>query len=200
MAMPKLANNVALVLGICAALLLPACHVNVKKNADESDKKVDIDTPLGGIHVSEDADVRNIGLPVYPGARPVVKVEEGEDKSANVNISTSFFGLKVAAKQFESDDPPEKVLAFYQGVLKKFGPVLSCRQSWHGDADVDIDMDNKHDRTSRALACKDESGGKATELKAGTRENQHLVQVEAQRSGSRFALAHVEVHGKEGTI
>ena len=33
-------------------LLLPACSVNVKKEKDGDDKQVDIQTPVGGIHVS----------------------------------------------------------------------------------------------------------------------------------------------------
>ena len=58
---------------ICGAALvilsITGCSVNVKKANDGDDKNVDIKTPMGGIHVSNDADVRDTGLPVYPGAR-----------------------------------------------------------------------------------------------------------------------------------
>ncbi len=58
------------VTAILAALaLLPACSVNVKDHGDDGDSKVDISTPVGGIHVDENADARDAGLPVYPGAR-----------------------------------------------------------------------------------------------------------------------------------
>ena len=50
-------------------LALPGCSVNVKKDSEGKEKKVDIETPMGGLHVTKDADVRDIGLPVYPGAR-----------------------------------------------------------------------------------------------------------------------------------
>jgi hypothetical protein len=43
--------------------------VNVKKEKNGEDKQVDISTPVGGIHVSKDANVADVGLPVYPGAR-----------------------------------------------------------------------------------------------------------------------------------
>src|SRR5438552_12596401 len=80
-----------------ALVLLPACSINVKKNEDGEDKKVDIETPVGGIHVSNDADVRDVGLAVYPGARKKEKDSSGDEKSANVNISGPGFGVKVVA-------------------------------------------------------------------------------------------------------
>ena len=56
---------IALVLG---TLVLPGCSINVKDHDNEGNSKVDISTPVGGIHVDENADVRDTGLPVYPGA------------------------------------------------------------------------------------------------------------------------------------
>ena len=83
-----------LVLGLAAlvTLWLPACSVNVKKEQNGEDKQVDIDTPVGGIHVSKGANVADLGLAVYPGARLKQKDFNGEDKSANVNISGFGFG------------------------------------------------------------------------------------------------------------
>ena len=74
------------VLGAMAALavmLLPACSVNVKKENNGQDKQVDIKTLLGGIHVSKNADVADVGLAVYPGARVKQKDSSGDDKSAS---------------------------------------------------------------------------------------------------------------------
>ena len=185
-----------------AVMVLPACHVNVNKDAEDHDKRVDIETPVGGIHVSQAADVRNIGLPVYPGARPVEKEKQGEEKSANVNISTSFFGLKVAAQEFESKDPPEKLIAFYSEALNKYGAIVTCHHSWQGSPEVSVNK-GKHDKSgkdSHALTCKNESGGTTTELKVGTEDNQRIVSIEPQGKGTKFALVHVEVHGREGTV
>src|SRR5437588_6313885 len=104
----------SLLAAACFSLvLLAACSVNVKKNADESDKKVDIETPFGGIHVSKEADVKDIGLPVYPGARPAQEESKGGAKRANVKVSSSVFGLGVVAREFDAVDPPEKPLGSY---------------------------------------------------------------------------------------
>ena len=182
-------------------LVLPSCSVNVKKNADESEKKVDISTPVGAIHVGENADLKSIGLSVYPGSRPKKKEHDGDEKGANVNISTGFFGLKVVAQEFESDDAPEKVIPYYSKELRKYGKVIQCHKPWQDAPDVNIETDkDKSDKESQELTCDSGDKGNATELKAGTKDNQHLVAVAPEGKGSKFALVFVQVRGKEGTI
>lgn len=183
-----------LVLAVAALLLLPACSVNVKKDNEGEDKRVDIQTPVGGIHVSKNADVRDIGLPVYPGARVREKEEGGEAKSANVNISSGLFGLKVVAIEYESDDSPDKIIAYYKDLMKKYGNVLECHTSGHG-GDVQISAGKDNDE-SKELRCGSNSG-KNIELKAGTRDNQRIVAVEPKSKGCNFALVYVKTRGKD---
>ncbi len=185
------------VLGLVALAMaiLPACSVNVQKEDNGQDKKVDISTPVGGIHVSKEAAVQDVGLAVYPGARLKQEGSDGSDKSANVNISGFGFGLKVVALEYESDDPPAKVVSFYQDQLKKYGNILVCRTS-HLDVNADI---KESDHGSHELTC-ESSGGSGTELKVGTKENQHIVAVQPQGKGSSFSLVYVRTHGKEADI
>lgn len=177
-----------------AVLILSGCSVNVKKGNDGEDKKVDIKTPFGEIHVDKAADARDTGLAVYAGARPKPKSHEGDEKSANVNISTSAFALKVVAVEYESDDPPNKIAAFYQNELKKYGTVLECHTSHRGHWGPD------HNHGSEELKCEGDDRGNTIELKAGTRSNQHIVSIDPQGKGSDFALVYVRTHGKEDTI
>ena len=183
-----------------ALVLLPACSINVKKNEDGEDKKVDIETPVGGIHVSKDADVRDVGLAVYPGARKKQKDLSGDEKSANVNISGPGFGVKVVAVEYLSDDSQDKLIAYYRDQLKKYGSVLECHTSKHG-GDVEVNkMSHQDKKESRKLTCDNDDSGKTVELKVGTEDNQHIVAVEPQGKGSSFALVYVQTHGKEGMI
>ena len=183
-----------------ALVLLPAFSINVKKNEDGEDKKVDIETPVGGIHVSNDADVRDVGLAVYPGARKKEKDSSGDEKSANVNISGPGFGVKVVAVEYLSDDSPDKLIAYYRDQLKKYGSVLECHTSKHG-GDVEVNkMSHQDKKESRKLTCDNDDSGKTVELKVGTEDNQHIVAVEPQGKGSSFALVYVQTHGKEGMI
>lgn len=187
-------------LAVAAFIALPACSINVKKSDNGEDKKVDIETPVGGIHVSKGADARDTGLPVYPGAQPKDVNKTGEEKSANVNISAGIFGLKVVAIEFLSDDPPEKVAAYYRDQLKKYGAILECHTSnRHGDAgDVDIHMGKSDDKKdSSQLSCDHDSGTTTLELKVGTKQSQHIVSISPQDKGkgTDFALVFVQTHG-----
>jgi hypothetical protein len=187
-----------LLIGVAFTLWLTAlaCSVSVKDHNDGKSDKVDIETPIGGIHLNEDVDVRDTGLTVYPGAHPKPKTGN-DDKSANVNISSSFFGVKVAAIEFESGDAPDKVIAFYQDQMKRFGSVIECHTSkTSGDLTVKAGDKQSHNPVS----CKSSDSGNVVELKVGTEDNQHLVSVKPEGKGSDFALVFVQTRGKEGTI
>jgi hypothetical protein len=186
------------VVGLAALVALPACSVNVKKAQNGDDKQVDISTPVGGIHVSKNADARDVGVPVYPGARVKQKDSDGSDKSANVNISGLGFGLRVIALEYESDDTAAKIVAFYKDQLKQYGTVLECRTSGH----VDFNMDTKdHGHGDHPVTCEGgDRNGNNVELKVGTRENQHIVAVEPDGKGANFSLVYVRTHGKDADI
>lgn len=200
---------------IAAAIALSACSVNVHKGENGEDKKVEIQTPVGGIHVSEEADVRDVGLSVYPGARVKPKDDSDEKKSANVNLSFGDYGLKVVAVEFLSDDPPDKVLAYYMNELKKYGKVLRCPGT---GTELDLGFRKPEgDSESDELTCGDDKGtgpdvqignkaretmrddAQRTELKVGTKSNQHIVSVKPNGKGTDFALVYVRTRGK-GTI
>ncbi len=185
----------ALGVATLAALLLPACSINVKKEQNGDDKQVDINTLVGGIHVSKGADAADVGVAVYPGARLKQDDSNGKDKSANVNISSFGFGLKVVALEYRSDDAPEKLIAYYKDQLKKYGKVLECHTS-HFNVNPDI---KGSDHGSHELTCED-SNGNNVELKVGTKENQHIVAVEPDGKGSSFSLVYVRTHGKDADI
>ncbi|HEV3206553.1 MAG TPA: hypothetical protein VGZ28_06340 [Terriglobales bacterium] len=191
-------GNSRLALVLACSMLLPACNINVKKNAEGQDQKVDIETPMGGIHVSKDAEIRDIGLPVYPGAQRKQKGDNGNETNANVSLSSSFFGLRVAAIEYISADPPEKLVAYYKDQLKRYGDVLECHTS-HVHPDIDSDDDS---RDSKQLKCDSEDKGKAIELKVGTKQNQHIVSIQPADSGkgTDFGLVYVQLRGGKGTI
>ena len=180
---------------LAALLLLPACSVNVKKEANGQDKQVDINTLVGGVHVSKQADVSDIGLAVYPGARLKEKDFDGSNKSANVNISGFGYGIKVVALEYESDDAPAKVLSFYKDQLKKYGNVLECRTS---GLNLDMKM-GSHGSDSNELTCEGEHGSNV-ELKVGRKDDQHIVAVKPEGKGSSFSLVYVRTHGKDADI
>ena len=180
---------------LAALLALTACSVNVKKEANGQDKQVDIDTPVGGVHVSKQADISDIGLAIYPGAKVKEKDSDGSDKSANVNISGFGYGIKVVALEYESDDAPAKVLSFYKDQLKKYGNVLECHTS---GLNLNMKM-GSHGSDSNELTCEGEYGSN-TELKVGRKDDQHIVAIKSEGKGSSFSLVYVRTHGKDADI
>lgn len=183
-----------------AMLLMAACDVNVKKEANGKDKQVDISTLVGGIHVSEQAQASDTGLSVYPGARPKPDSSDGNNKSASVNISGFGFGIKVVALKYDSDDEPTKIISFYKNQLKKYGNVLECRTS-DLNLDMKIESDDSEGNSNELTCSKTDTGkGGTIELKVGKKDDQHIVAVEPEGKGSSFSLVYVRTHGKNADI
>jgi hypothetical protein len=182
----------ALLVFITAMLLLAACSIKVD-DKDKKDGKVDIQTPFASLKVNTDEASTDNGIPVYPGAHLRPK-DNGDSHSANINIGAPGFGLKVIAAEYETDASPEKVKAFYQDKMKSFGEVLVC--SGHsGGSDVHMGSHGG----SEKLSCSG-THGDGWEIKAGTSDNEHLVSIEPQGSGTRFGTVLVQTHGKEGAL
>lgn len=186
----------ALFIVVCA---LTACSIKVDKDENKEGKKhVDIQSPVGDLHVSEQADIRDAGLSLYPGATPAPKEGSDDEKSANVNLDLPGFQLKVVAATFLSTDAPEKIIAYYDKELQKFGKPIQCRGSYSSSAHVDS---HGKDDLDKPVACDKSDGGDGLELKVGTEGNQHLVAVKPNNKGAQFSLVYVRMHtGKDSTI
>jgi len=173
---------------------LSACSVSVNDKGEKD--RVDIRTPVGGVHIGSDVDVKDTGLSVYPGSQRKPDEKDKDSNNANVTIASSLFGIKVAAVTYDTDAPPDKVIAYYKNELVKYGKVLQCRGKY-----LNITMHNSRNEESRELTCdKEDSDGNVIELKAGTSDNQHLVSVKPQDKGSEFSLVYVQAHGKREPI
>jgi len=159
-----------------AVLPLAACSIDVNKHDSGRSADVDIRTPTGTLAVRTAVPAEATGLAVYPNASPARK--DGHDESADVDIDTAWFGVKVVAAKFESNDDPAKVVAFYRDEMARYAPYIECRGHvrWHGN-----------DRPS----CRDGSSH-AVELVAGVKNRQRIVVVKPQHDGgTEFALVYV---------
>ena len=175
-----------------AALLLglTACSMSVDQKGEGSKKdNVDIQTPFGGLQVRTEVDPKDIGLPVYAGARRAPD-DPHDTSSANVTLGIPGFGLKVIAAKFESDDSADKVLDFYRKELKSYGEVTECK----GDLNLKGDSPGEQEFT-----CKQKPGGEVT-LGTGKGSSHRIVSVERKDKGCKFALVYLQMHGKESTM
>jgi hypothetical protein len=169
----------------------------VAQQSSTQDKPFDVRSSVGDMHVGKDATAEKAGLPLYPGAQP--KHDENNDP-LNFGILTESFGLKLVVAKYESADPPTKVVTYYREKLKKYGTVLECHT--HDDNDNVHSEDNDDQENSKELKCEGDNTGPATELKAGNRDNQHIVAVESRDNGkkSEFVIVYMHSQGKKGDI
>ncbi|MCI0353250.1 MAG: hypothetical protein L0Z53_27850 [Acidobacteriales bacterium] len=180
---------------VIAALLLAGCSLRVDKEKSGKSENVEIETPMGGLKVRTNIDAKDIGLSVYPNARPVQDRHDDDEDSANVNISTPFFSLKVLAMKFESDDPPDKIAEFYRKDMNRYGKVVECRGRKHSGR---TKKDRDRGELTLTLDCDDEDpGSKDIELKVGEGRSQHIVGVSPKGKGSEFGLVYIQVRGSE---
>jgi hypothetical protein len=187
-------------------LLLAMALPLVGQDSGTPNKNLDITSPVGDLHVGNDADARKAGVPLYPGARPKPdsqhkdKDKDKDSDQANLSLFTEAFGMKLVVAKYDSDDGPAKIIDFYRDKLKKYGKVLECHSEKHGGG-VEADVDSKGSSDSKELKC-DENSGPVTELKVGTEDDQHIVAIEPGDSGkgSTFALVYLRTRGKRGDI
>jgi len=185
----------ALVFGV--AIAIPTFGAQPQKADDGQDKKLDIRSSVGDLHMGNDADAKKAGLPLYPGAR--LRHDDENSSAFNLGVLTEAFGVKLVIAKYDSDDAPDKIISYYRERLKKYGKVLECHTREHGgDSHAEV-SDDEH---SKELKCEGDNTGPVTELKVGTEDNQHAVAIEPKEghSGSTFALVYVHTRGKQGDI
>jgi hypothetical protein len=181
---------------ILVLAVLAGCSISTRKDsATGKEKDVDIRTPLGSVSVHKDSsDAKETGLSLYPGAQ-LKKDPDDHEGSANVNISSPLFGIKVVAVKYQSDDSPEKVLAFYKKDMARYGNVVTCTGGFdmsfhHHDRDMEVTCDSHGDSDHRYQE----------ELKVGTEKNQRVVAIKPNGNGSEFALVYVRAGDEKTTM
>ncbi len=179
------------VLGLAAMI---GCKV--EENKDGKNDNVSVATPFGGMKVktSDAGPVEGLGLPVYPGAE-LVKKNEKDNGSADVNFSFGKFQLRVKAASYKTPDDQDKVTAFYRNALKQYGTVIACNHNQpigtptHTDEGLTCSDDDK----GKAHANGNDSSSAKVELKAGSKQHQHIVGIEQDGTGTKFGLVALDL-------
>jgi hypothetical protein len=180
------AGRFTLAVAFAAILPLAACGVVVREDGDGSEKRVDIRSPFGRVTVETNGEMADTGLPVYPGARPLQKGggNRYEPETANVTIDNSFFGMRVAAAKFESEDAPEAIVEFYRERMKQYGDVTEC----HGR--LDFDRRRRGDRPR----CRGTFRSDDVTLGVGTSDHHRIVAIKKRPGHTRFDVVLIESH------
>jgi hypothetical protein len=169
---------IALGITLAAQSLIAQDTTAQDKNKKESNKSV-------GFVLSGDATEKDLGLPIYPGARQH-KDSSDDSPAVTMGLWGGSSGFKLVVLKLESDDSPEKVAAFYRKALAKYGHVLDCGKPGAKDEKAEAGPSN-------VLTCEDDqpAAGSFT-LKAGTKAKQHGVGIQPNGKHSLFQLVYVE--------
>jgi hypothetical protein len=171
-------------------VLLAALPVAAQDQKDSNAQRSSSDNDSIGFNLGKNASAKDVGLPIYPGARRH-KDDPNDSSALNMGLWGGSTGFKLFVLKMESSDAPEKVAAFYRKALAKYGAVLDC-----SNASASTSSDDA--QNSKKLTCEDEKPKPhEISLKAGTKEKQHAVGVEPNGSGTIFQLVYVETKGTD---
>ncbi len=194
-------RKLAALIFLMATGFVSGCRVESHKSGSGNGDDVKIATPFGGMSVkTDDANiVQSTGMPTYPGAILVTKKDKDDhhDGSADINMSFGSFQLRVKAVSFHTTDSPEKVLEFYKKGLARYGTVIECKDHHPVGSPtrtpdgLDCSDDDSH---RNQVKVDDDLSGK-TELKAGSKQHQHIVGIDADSTGTKFGLVALDLPG-----
>jgi len=144
-----------------------------------------------GVMASDEAGAKEVGLPIYPGARPH-KDKSDDTQAAQLGLWGRDSGFRLVIVKLESKDTPSKVAAFYRKALERYGKVTSC-------PDASAKASDKQKNKNEDLSCDDDDSPEPgeVEFKAGTKESQHIVAIEPNGTGTSFSLLYVEAKGSD---
>jgi hypothetical protein len=146
-----------------------------------------------GFIASKDAGAKEVGLPLYPGARPH-KDKSDDSPAVQLGLWGGAWGFKLVVLKLESNDAPEKITVFYQKALAKYGRVWNCAGSTNGAAEQGKTV------SADEPDCRDEHPESGeTVLEAGTKEKKHIVDIRTESGLSVFQLLYVEAPPSEGS-
>ncbi len=148
--------------------------------AGASETNLEISTSKGDDRAANEASLKEIGLPAFPGAH--VRKDSGDDSQATLGFMLGGKGIRLVVLKYETAEAPAKVLAYYRKSIARFGETLTCPGGG---------------TTASGLSCKDSDvTAGTTELMAGSKEERRIVGVEeGPNGGARFELVYLKAKG-----
>jgi hypothetical protein len=147
-----------------------------------------------GLDIHADAELADIGLPLYPGA---VKRPQKEIDSAGFSFGLwgSAWGLKLDVLNYRSDAEVEDIAAFYREALARLGPLVDCTARRPGAASAPAPKKTAKDAP---VSCGDDAIGAGGRLyKAGTESDQRIVAIKPLTRGVSFVLTRIQARGMD---
>lgn len=155
--------------GLLAAVLVSGCA-----------ESHPADPPHDGVNfsLSVRAATRDVGLPMYPGARLDEKNGK-ENNMAHVMAALGPHEFRLEAMRLISQDPPEKIVRFYRRALARYGRVVDCVRPENARAEICDKGETQADYV----------------LKSGRADDQHSVEIERKDGKTEISLVYLHLKG-----
>jgi len=178
-------------------MMLAGCHVQSDQHGDNDNVK--ISTPFGGLQVktNDAATAEGLGLPAYPGAQMLKK--DKNDESADVEMNFGKLQMRIKTVSYRTNDSSTKVEAFYRTGLQRFGDVIACRDNRPVGAPAQTPEGltcSSSDNQQSHYSVDDKPAKGELQLKAGSRQHQHIVAIQAEGGATKIELVALDLPGK----
>ena len=181
-AVPTLAVSVRVGLASAAmALALGACA----QTAPPPPPAASSDSFSAGISFDAKAVDKDLQVPVYPGATPLI--EHKDDKSGvTMSLWGGLFGMSVSAGKFQSRDDVDSIGRYYRKALTRYGTLLDC-----GDPQVA----RGKPKDGGPMTCDDDKPEPGGQLyKVGQAKNFRVVSIKPLKDGTtQIGIARVQL-------
>lgn len=130
-----------------------ASHVRIHEASGAHGNDVQVDTPLGSVHVqaNDKGHPESAGLPVYPGARPL----KGDHASVDISSTFGDKDFHIVTGKWETPDSLDRVRKFYEA---KF-PGMSVVQHHDRVEMHSLDMESGPGGHKRVIVLRERGSG-----------------------------------------
>jgi hypothetical protein len=121
--------------------------------------------------------------------------KDNDHGAADVNLSFGKFHLRLKAATYRTPDSPEKVQSFYRDALRRYGTVIQCSNNQAVGTPTQTEEGLTCDNNKDNHVSTNSDVSSKTELKAGSKQHQHIVGIDAEGSGTKFGVVALDLPG-----
>ena len=143
-----------------------------------------------GLSVQPTATAADIGLPLYPGAKPW-RESGDEGPGATLALWGGAFGMQLKALKLRTPDKVDDVARYYRDAMAHYGKVVDCSAG----APREPEPARRDDSTLRC-GSGDKPPAGAQHYKVGAPRAMRIVTVEPVAGGTQVQLVYLQIRGE----
>jgi hypothetical protein len=147
--------------------------------------------------ISDDADMSETGLSVYPGAVKVVKKvvkkdrEKGSGDNVKVDLAVGQYGLKVIVGKWRTDASSSEVAAFYRRDMARFGEIVDCQSPAAVTLKTDTEDASLCETRQKKRRNADANDVNRQQYRVGIKNHQRVVDIKEVNGATEIQLIYV---------